>query len=148
MEARTCGARDADCGGTLGLAAFIAEHGEALEYDLMRMTRYTLDDLGGALPERALLAFVRHLPLESATVAEVDDRGGWSMTQQLIARLIESVESLDWHFMCSRIPKGRSKPPHPKPIARPGVKRDEGQRIGRDPIPVQDFNDWYYGGDG
>jgi len=147
MERRARGDRDADDGGTLGLAAFVAEHGEALEYDLMRMTRYTLDDLGGALPERALLAFVRHLPLESATVAETDARGGWSITQHLLATLIEAVEALDWHFMCSRVKSGHSKPEKPRPIPRPGVDSDAGRRIGRDPIPVSDFDDWYYGGD-
>lgn len=111
----------------------------------MRSTRYTLDDLGGSLPERALLAFVRHLPPESALVAEVDDRGGWSLTQHLIARLIESVEALDWHFMCANTKKSQH-PPKPRPVKRPGMDDGNARRIGRGAIAVSDFDEWYYGG--
>lgn len=34
----------------------------------------------------------------------------------------------------------------PRPYTRPWAK-DNAQRIGRDAIPISEFNDWYYGGD-
>lgn len=124
----------------------MSSHGGALESDLMRTTRFTLDDLGGELSENALLSFSSHLPAESALVAEVDELGGWSRTEQLLARLVEAVEILDWHFCC----KGAKKSKWPKPprrIERPGVKDGEERRIGKEPIPIKSFDEWYYGGD-
>lgn len=111
----------------------------------MRATRFTLDDLGGALSEAALLSFATHSPMESAVAAEVDELGGWSRTDQLLARLCEAVESFDWHYACAHAKKGR-RPPRPRRIPRPGVQ-DDVKRIGKDPIPISTFDDWYYGGD-
>ena len=111
----------------------------------MRSTRFTLDDMGGDLTENALMSFIAHLPLESALIAEMDERGGWSRTEQLLARLIEAVEMLDWHFCC----KGLKKTKWPKPptrIPRPGVDDEPETRIGKEPIPIHDFDSWYYGG--
>lgn len=112
----------------------------------MRLTRFTLDDLGGDLSEAALLSFSTHLPMEAALVAEVDEMGGWSRTEHLLARLIEAVELLDWHFVCKGVKKSKWPSP-PKPITRPGVKESEGRRIGKEPIPIASFDEWYYGGD-
>lgn len=111
----------------------------------MRATALTLDDLGGRLSERALLSFASHLPMESALAAEFDDMAGWSRTEQLLARLVEAVEILDWRYACVHSKKGR-RPKRPRPIPRPGVGGDE-RRIGKDPIPISDFDDWYYGGE-
>jgi len=112
----------------------------------MRSTRFTLDDLGGELSERALLSFGRHAPMESALFAELSEFGGWSRTEQLLARLVEAVERLDWHFIC----KGRKRsdwPQPPKPIPRPGVKDDSERHIGRNPISISEFDAWYEGGE-
>ena len=137
--------RRARHGGTLGLAEIVARHGEAVEYDLITRTRYTLDDVGGELPERALLAFVRRLPMESETRAALSPDCGWSRTEHLLARLCEGVEQLAWIESCKGLKKSKW-PPRPKRIQRPGVEPD-GKRVGRDPIPISDFDDWYYGGD-
>ena len=113
----------------------------------MRSTRFTLDDLGGDLSEAALLSFSGHLPMEAALVAEMDELGGWSRTEQLLARLVEAVEMLDWHTLCRGL-KRSQWPPRPRRIPRPGVDPYEGRRIGKEPIPIEDFNEWYYGGEG
>ncbi len=111
----------------------------------MTRTRYTLDDLGGGLPARALLAFVRHLPPESATVGETaPDAGGWSRTDMLLARICEGIEELLWVTAC-RGAKRSSWPKRPQRIPRPGVEPEGGRRIGRDPIPIADFDTWYRG---
>lgn len=110
-------------------------------------TRYTLDDLGYDLPERALLAFARHLPADSATASELSDDAGWSRTDMLLARLIEAAELQLWVDVCKGLKKG-NRPPRPARIPRPGVKADEHERrIGSGPIPIEEFDDWYYGGE-
>ena len=119
-------------------------HGGALESDLMTRTRFTLDDLGGELSEAALLSFSTHLPMEAALVAELDEFGGWSRTEHLLARLVEAVEMLDWHFCCKGAKKSKWPQP-PKRIPRPGVDDGTERRIGHDPIPISAFDKWYYG---
>lgn len=37
---------------------------------------------------------------------------------------------------------GRKNAPKPKPIERPWLK-PKSTHLGKDPIPVQDFNDWW-----
>jgi len=111
----------------------------------MTRTRYTLDDLGGELPERALLAFVRRLPANSELVSELSPNGGWSRTEMLLARICEGVETSAWIESCKGLRKSKW-PPRPQRIERPGVKPDR-RRIGRNPIPISAFDDWYRGGD-
>jgi len=112
----------------------------------MTRTRFTLDDLGGGLSARALLAFLEHLPPESASYAAIHgDMGGWSRTDMLLARICEAVESIAWMTACKGA-KRSQRPPRPKRIVRPGVKDDGEKRIGREPIPISDFDEWYGGG--
>lgn len=111
----------------------------------MTRTRYTLDDLGGELSERALLSFLRRLPAESETVAELAPDGGWSRSDMLLARLCEGIEMLLW-VTANKGSKRSRQSQMPERIERPGVKRDK-RHIGREPIPISDFNDWYFGGD-
>ena len=140
--------RRAADGGIVGLADVIAHHGGAVEYDLMTRTRFTLDDLGGELSARALLAFLAHLPPESASYAAIHgDLGGWSRTDMLLARICEAVESIAWMEAC-RGAKKSQMPKRPPRIVRPGVKDDSVKRIGSDPIPISDFDEWYGGVDG
>jgi len=108
-------------------------------------THYTLDDIGGELPERALLSFLRRLPAESETVSELSQLGGWSRTEMLLARICEGIEVLAWLTANGGKPKSKQTE-RPKRIVRPGVEPDE-RRIGRGSISISDFMDWYFGGD-
>ncbi len=109
----------------------------------MTRTRFTLDDLGGELSERALVAFLRHLPPESETAAALMPDCGWSRTDMLLARICEGVEMLLWLETSRGARKGK-RPQRPKRIPRPGVEPD-GRRIGRGGIPISDFDSWYGG---
>lgn len=109
----------------------------------MTRTRFTLDDLGGGLSARALLAFLRHLPSESASVGAVGGQDGWSRTDMLLARLCEGVEELLWVTVAKGQPRSRW-PRRPERIQRPGVE-PEGRHIGKDPIPISEFDKWYGG---
>lgn len=113
----------------------------------MTRTRFTLDDLGGALSDRALLSFLANLPPESATALSTfgADKAGWSRTDMLLARLCEDVEELTWTTACKGVKKSQW-PKRPKRIPRPGVEDETERRIGRDPIPISEFDKWY-GGD-
>lgn len=111
----------------------------------MTRTRYQLDDLGGALSESALLSFIKYLPPDSALKREMDADVTWltgMRTDMLLASLCDQVAQLQYMYIRSHGGKARK----PKPIPRPGVS-DGTQKLGKDPIPIQDFDRWYYGGD-
>ena len=111
----------------------------------MTRTRFTLDDLGGELSARALLAFLAHLPPESASYASIHgDMGGWSRTDMLLARICEAVESAAWTVANKGLKRSQMSP-KPRRIVRPGVKDDGVKRIGKNPIPIEDFDEWYGG---
>lgn len=111
----------------------------------MTRTRYLLSDIGRALPESALLSFVLYLPPDSALKTEIEPGNNW-LSGQRTDMLLATVCDLLSMFQYTYLKANGGKPKKPKPIPRPGVK-DSVQRIGKDPIPIQDFDDWYYGGD-
>lgn len=123
----------------------MGDHRQALEYDLMTRTRFTLADVGGALSNGALLAFCRHLPGESATMREIDPDAEWTLVPQLLAGISDGLQQMIWLYSCAHSRKG-ARPRQPEPIPRPGVKSRQ-KRIGKSAIPISQFDDWYYGGD-
>jgi len=124
-------------GGILGLTRLICEHGEALEYDLIRHG-LRLRQLG--TPEfdwRDLLVIVKHLGPESATVRDaLPEKAGWGLTEQLLAALVDAIQIGNWQR------QGKAHAPRPKPIPRPGVK-DTSRVIGRGKgTSVAEFDKW------
>lgn len=116
------------------------------------MTRYTLDDVGGALSWRALLHFVRGLPPTSHFACSVDPKlqamSAWldgSMVAPLLADLIDCINLERWEYAVSCVGKGKRKPRKPKPVPRPWVQStSKGERhIGKDPIRIADFEVWW-----
>jgi len=123
----------------------VALHGGALQYDLMTKTRYLLSDLGGALTSSALLSFVRYLPPDSALKQEMNPDNEWMSgihNDMLLAAIYDQISAFQYQWMRAN----GGKPKKPKPMPRPGIK-DSTQRIGKDPIEITDFDEWYYGGD-
>lgn len=110
----------------------------------------TLDDVPARLSWRALGVFVRRLDATSAYVREVaPDTAPWLGTeriQSMLADLFDAVVMLDWHLVCANTPKGKTRPKRPKPYPRPWA-RDEETVIGREAIPIKDFDSWWSGGD-
>lgn len=151
------GAQERDGGGHRGgiaaLAMTVAQHGRALEYDLMTRTRYGLDDMGGELNERMLLAFVMHLPSDSALSSEVRGDSSeeiiWQEPALLPMLLAEAVDTM--HVISWEVAQANSRrdlgPRYPEPIERPGaVKRHDTHVYGSDPIPISEFDAWWNGG--
>lgn len=111
----------------------------------MTKTRYLLRDVGTLLPEGALLSFVRHLPPDSALMRELDPDMAW-LTGEKVPLLLASIcDQLSW-LQYTIVKANGGKPTKPRPIPRPGVK-DNAQTVGSAPIPISEFDEWYYGGD-
>lgn len=111
----------------------------------MTRTRYLTRDIGAALPEGAALSFVRYLPPDAALVRELHPDAAWQTDRHASMLLAQISDQLSWMLYSYSKAHG-GKPRKPKPIPRPGV-RDSTRRVGRDPIPIKDFNSWYYGGE-
>ena len=114
----------------------------------MTLADKTLDDLGGALSWRALLHFVTCLGPTSALVRELrpelNEMAPWldgSMVAPLLADLIDCLNMQRWERAVAASGK---KPRKPKRVTRPWDGGGKGERvIGRDPIPVSEFEAWW-----
>lgn len=122
------------------------EHGPAIDYDLMTSTRYTIDDLGGALSWGALRHFLLYIPRTSATSREVrptTDEELWAngnVTAAILADIYDALAQLNNNVMA----KGtRRAARQAKPYRRPWAKPDNERQFGRDPIPVSEFEAWW-----
>lgn len=110
------------------------------------MTRYTLQDIGGALPWGALLHFVQFVPRTSALSREMSpttDDERWAQghaTAAILADLYDLVHQMNNNLAARG--SGR-RPRTAKPYPRPWRKGDGQKVVGRDPIPVADFEAWW-----
>lgn len=112
----------------------------------MTMTRYTLQDVGGALPWGALLHFVQFVPRTSALSREMNpttDDERWAQghaTAAILADMYDLLNQLNTN-LASR--GSGHRPARVKPYPRPWAKSKGERRIGRDPIPIADFEAWW-----
>ena len=132
-------------GGIAELCQLIEAHGAAIDYDLMTLTRYQLCDLGGALSYGALRHFLQYLPRTSAFSREIQPPSEaelWAegnATAALLADLIDAVNSVGASLMAKGSGrKPRAVKPYPRPWETKGT-----QHIGKDPIPVSEFDAWW-----
>jgi len=112
----------------------------------MCRTRFTLDDIGGALPYRALRHFVLNLGRDSALWRDKNDPSGrlaplydGSWQAAALADLFDAVAILDAHVTAAY--GGRRR--RPKPYPRPWAKAPRVRHVGSKPIPVRDFESWW-----
>ena len=109
----------------------------------------TLSDVPARIPWTALRSFVTHLGIDSALAAELHpEEAAWASPAKaasVLADLFDLVAAFRYEVALSNTQKGRRKPPRPRPYPRPGA-RDDRVRIGRDPIPVREFDEWWEGG--
>ena len=122
------------------------EHGPAIDYDLMTTTRYTIRDIGGALPWGALLHFVQYAPRSSALSRELNppsDTELWAKgnaTAAILADIYDAISQLNAN-VCA---KGSGhRPRTPRPYPRPWDLGAGTRVLGSDPIPVSDFESWW-----
>ncbi len=136
-------------GGIADLLRLADEHGGALEYDLMTRAGATLDMVPAQISWTALRSFVTHLDQESAVYAELNPEGAaWARcagVKTLLADLYDLIAAFRWEFCAANTPARKAKPQKPRPYQRPGAK-DDRVRVGSDPIPISEFDDWWEGG--
>jgi hypothetical protein len=136
------GSKPNHSGGIAGLALILADHGEAVEYDLLALG-LRLDDLGTErLSWRDLFVVIHRAGPTSALMREVQpELSAWAsgfVLADLLAHAVDLLAGGNWQRA------GKKTAPKPKPIPRPG-KKVEAQKYGSKPIPVKDFDDWWNG---
>lgn len=121
------GALRAGAGGIGGLHALLAEHGEAIEWDLSHYHRRSLHELfTGEMTWRQLRSLLSHLPRESALARKLlGNDVAWGLNEQLLAAAVDALKAGNFQ-------RGGGKGSKPKPIPRPGViEKSEPLRHGR-----------------
>lgn len=93
-----------------------------------------------------LITFVRHLPPESAVYrAKYPDAAAFASSLKrnaILADLFDAVAAFNYTFARAHGGKGKQPKPYDRPWADDGARH-----VGSDPIPISEFNSWYYGGD-
>ena len=128
----------------IGLARFVEEHGEALNYDLITRTNYKTDDIGGALSWGALYAFIKNLGSDSALARDLGKSTGWETTLQTNVMLADIFDLLqvihaDLVYWMS---KGKKKA-KTKPYSRPGKGEDKKRKLGTGTMPASELFAWF-----
>ena len=114
----------------------VRDHRTAIEYDLLTLTGYTTDDIGGALPWSALFSFIRHLPLTSALQRELNPEVASWCAGEHNASILADLWDLVAHVNTQR---GHTPPKYPRP--KPISKTE--RQIGANPLPIKDFDAWW-----
>jgi hypothetical protein len=119
-------------GGSAQLAALIDEYGDTLLADLKYYYDIDLRDLFSevALSPRYVLAFVKHLPLESAFVAA--RRGGsqfrgWDHDRYATAALVDAVNRNSYILLCANSDPKKRRPSPPEPFPLPESEKAKKQ---------------------
>lgn len=131
------GAGEGVVGGIQSLRELIADHPEAVEYDLIQLG-LRLDDLGTErLTWRDLKVIVTRMPPhKSALQAEKrPDDSPWGLVEHLLAELVDVQHLALW----AKTKDGSKNRNRPKPIERPG-RRPE--RFGKKPLELERMKDW------
>lgn len=120
----------------------IADHPEAITYDLLTRTNYTLDDLGGRLSWSALYSFIHNLGTDSALARELGRSTGWEdtlTTNRILADIYDLLQVIRAEIVTI---KG-AKPKKIKPYPRPGKGKDKKRRIGQgSAMPYDKLREW------
>lgn len=104
----------------------------AVDYDLMTLTRWTVDDIAGALPWARLRRFLSNLPTNSATMRELSGmRSAWidgGATAEMLAQIYDLLAMFRHEHAVSKIPKNKTRPKPPERHQRPVVERRDEQK--------------------
>ena len=123
-------------GGILGLLELLSEHEGAVRYDLL-VAGLNLDDLGSKrLSWLDLMVFVVHSPRGSALYrASHPEFADWGVVEHLLASTVDALNAANWQRA------GKKTNPKPKPVQRPGLKKDK--KFGSNAIPISEFKAWW-----
>ncbi len=128
----------------IAIAEFVNEHRDAIEYDLMTRTIYTLSDVGRSLSWGALASFIKYLGEDSATAREINKEvAGWESTLKtntLLADIYDLLQVVNANIV-AHATNGKHKQ-RVKPYPRPGAEDKDTRRIGHGALPVDDLREW------
>lgn len=110
-------------GGTLGLLELVAEHREAIDYDLLCLG-LDLNDLGTRrLDWCRLKAVLRWLPHDSAFGRSLrGEDAEWGLAEHLLAGIHDLLAAGNWQRA------GKKGAPRPKPLPRPGLDQGRSEK--------------------
>lgn len=122
-------------GGTLSLAALIEEHGEAFEYDLIRLGVRLRDAPSPGLNWRDLWVIARRSGRDSELYRDMNpgDDVSWSVDTYLLAQLVDNTS-----FRLYQAAGGKGT--KPKPLPRPNS--EDRKVVKYDTLPIDDMRDW------
>lgn len=123
-------------GGIFGLRDLLDEHAEAIEADLLDRG-WRLAEVGHTFSWRDLLIMVRRFQSIPTTATSRAIHGEyWSTTDQLLASVVDLLQVGNWQRA------GKKNSPKPKRLKRPW-ERSAGHHLGAEPIPLNEFSDWW-----
>lgn len=112
----------------------MADHAEAVEYDLLRVGLRLRDVGTGRCQWGDVRAVVYHAGPDSALARSV--RGHhWTAAEELLALAVDLLARGNWQR------GGKKSAPKPKPVPRPWGQ--DSQIVGSDPLPVEEFATWW-----
>ena len=118
------------------------EHYEAIEYDLITRTAYTLDDVGGRLSWSALSSFIKNLDTGSALAKDLDKTTGWENTLQANIILADIYDLLQvTNSLLVAIATQGKKRKKITPYPRPGKDRNT-RKLGKGAMPLNALSKW------
>jgi hypothetical protein len=125
-----------DSGKILGLLNILRDHGEAVEYELLRVGK-RLDDIGTeALSWHELWIVAINAPPKSPLhISIAGDAAFWSIETYIFASILDALNNANWQ-------RGGGKGMRPTPVKRPQDKQKE-QRFGSEPILITEFDEWW-----
>lgn len=123
-------------GGIVGLSIFVDEHREALEYDLLTKTHYTIDDVGSSLKWGSLQSFIMNLDTNSALMRsmspEVTEWDTRLKTNAILADIFDLLSAINTNLIAIGSGKRQKQP---KPYPRPFNKQpDNVRKIGKEAV--------------
>ena len=125
-------------GGIISVATILSEHSDAITYDLLTKTKYSLDDVGGALSWSTLYSFIKGLGADSAYASELDNRRGWESTTKTNVILADIFDILQVIAVCLGGNKNKFKP-YPRPWR---AEDEDKEKIGKEALPADDLHEW------
>lgn len=142
-------------GGIISLSAYVAEHEEAIEYDLLTKTGHELRDVGRSISWNALASFLCYSGADSALGREVEEEYAlWASTTKtngILADIYDLLNQINANLVAIGS-NSKSKPV--KPYPRPGMidNREDVKHFGKGALPKDEFREWlenkrreYYG---
>lgn len=109
----------------------------------MTRTRYTLNDLGGALTWSSLRSFIQFLETDSALARDLQKSTGWETTIKTNAVLADIYDLLQGIYsVLISIASGGKKKVKPKPYPRPGRGDEYTRKVGKGALPYSELRAW------